>query len=362
MTNGRRTDPDEKPKGCGIRKTIRLITWNVGGIPFLRTPPALRNEKKREIQAEIQRLTETCRPDFVLFQEVVRYNRAGTRSGAEELIVPPPGYHYRSYIAINTRRQNHPAKWNPIRSEHAGDWPDEAYLGQGNGIMWRRDIPHCSIWDYQRKNASVGPVPEVETIRIDTGLFTGNRDTEPRLAVVTHFVHGPTDRDIFIVNLHMTTLRGEREGFPEKDSRGSEIRLNQVAIVLNGIVSRYNEWREQQGKTRSDERAVWILGGDFNATPDSDEIGKIRQMNFMDLCEDARGTGSKRSKYGHRASITVDYIFAGPQYFAFDPHQVRRKLRQFRESDPQPCYGPIYADNIESISDHYPVLACFPLA
>ena len=330
------------------------------GFRFFGRPPADRPDRKKEIQEAVQRLTDTYRPDFVLFQEVVRYNREGTREGASELIVPPEGYFYRSYIAINTRRQNHPAKWDPIRAKGAGNWPVHAYLGQGNGILWRKEIPTAPSGTISEKQ----PIPIPALRRRQFGWIraslraTGTR--KPRLAVVAHFVHTPTGRDIFIVNLHMTTLKGEREGFPEKDDRGSKVRLNQVGIVLNGIVSRYNEWREQQGKTRSDERAIWILAGDLNATPESDELTKIRRMNFMDLCGDAKGTGTKRSKYDHQASITVDYIFAGPQYFAFDPHLVRQKLTELRQNSPHLPYGPVYAASIEKVSDHYPVLARFP--
>lgn len=338
---------------------IRLMTWNVGGIPFLRALPEDREAKKAAFAAVIRNVTEKFRPDIVLFQEIVRYNAGGNRHQAQDMIVAPPDYHYCPYVAIDTRRQNHPAKWDPVRE--SGRWSPDAYLAQGNAVMWRKDMPHCSIWDFRNHRQNTGRNLEAEAVRVDTGIFTGNRDTEPRLAVVAHFVHKATGRNIFVVNIHMTTLRGEREGFPERDDLGSKIRMNQVKIILNGIVSRYNTWREEQGRTQADERPVWILAGDFNAAPDSDEISRIRRMNFMDLCENSGGTGTKRSKRGDQASITVDYIFAGPQYFAFDPNELRERLKTCKTGGNAPPCGPVYHFGVETVSDHYPVFAWLPL-
>ena len=38
------------------------------------------------------------------------------------------------------------------------------------------------------------------------------------------------------------------------------------------------------------------------------------------------GTGAKRGKNGRSAALTLDYVFAGPVYYAFDPHAVKRLL------------------------------------
>jgi len=118
---------------------------------------------------------------------------------------------------------------------------------------------------------------------------------------------------------------------------------------LNGIVSRYNRWREDQGVIEIEDRPVWFLAGDFNATEDSLEIAKVKRLNFLDLCLE-KGAGTKRKKNGRNAALTLDYIFAGPAYYAFDPHAVKRLL----EETSQP---PLYKVNV---SDHYPIVARFP--
>ena len=323
---------------------ITIASWNINGISFLKTGPEERGRLKPAITRQ---LNDEClhkfRPDFLAVQEIVRYEENGV---VQELVEPPEGYCYQSSISIDTASQNHPVKWEPIRK--AGKWVADDYLGQGNGLLWREDIPHCSIWDWTGEKARRGKGLRQEAIRIDTGLFTGNRDTEPRLAVVSHFIY--EKRHLFIVNLHLTTLLKEREGFPDRDCLGAEIRGRQLDIVLSGIVSRYNRWREEQYPLAPDDRPIWFLAGDFNATENSLEIEKIKRLNFLDLCLD-KGAGTKRGKDSANAALTLDYIFAGPAYYAFDPNVVKQML----ETAGKP---PLYEI---TVSDHYPIMARFPI-
>ncbi len=321
---------------------ITVSSWNMDGISFLKTDPRRRGALKARITGQLRDFVQRYEPGFMAVQEIVRYEEEGV---LRELIEPPDGYCYQSAISIDTKRQDNPVKWTPIRE--AGGWTADAYLGQGNGLLWQRDIPHCSIWDVTGERARRGQRLRQEVIRIDTGLFIGTRDTEPRLAVVSHFICGK--RHIFIVNLHLTTLSKEREGFPERDCRGAEIREKQLDIVLNGIVSRYNQWCDKENAMGPDDRPIWFLVGDFNATEDSLEIARIKRLNFLDLCPD-KGTGTKRGKNGKNAALTLDYIFAGPAYYAFDPQAVKQLLK--KTSRP-----PLYE---VTVSDHYPIVATFP--
>lgn len=309
----------------------------MGGVQFLRTPPAERESYKEKLNKELEQLIKTYAPDLILMQEIVRYEVSGK---LDELISPPEGYAYQSSIAINSIHQNHPLKWDNIREK--GNWPQSAYLGQGNGILWRKGLNHSSIWDLDPAGTHSSDVIIEEKVRIDTGLFTGFRDTEPRISVVYHFFH--EGRDIFVVNMHLTTLRGEREGLPAIDLRGSEIRRNQIKIVLEGVVSRYNEWRKLQGESTSENPPLWILAGDFNATPNSVEIAEMETMSFIDVSP-VKGLGTKRKKTNLTPSITVDYIFAGPTYHAFDPHVLAHSMLK------------IEPDYRFTTSDHFPVIS-----
>jgi len=198
-----------------------------------------------------------------------------------------------------------------------------------------------------------------EIVRLETGLFTGSRDTEPRLAVVVHFIIDSHDKplDIFVVNLHLTTLKGEREGSPDKDAAAARVRRQQIDVVANGIVSRYNEWaaekvKEEKKKDKQFKRmpAVWVIGGDFNCMPLSPEISAMGQMNFIDLSPH-KGPGTKGDHVPIvDATITLDYLFAGPAYYSLDPYLA--KIATDRNPTPLEPY---------KVSDHFPVLADVPL-
>jgi endonuclease/exonuclease/phosphatase family metal-dependent hydrolase len=324
---------------------IKILNWNAAGAKFLERAKAKREEFKREMNRQLQRLSEDHGPDFMVLQETARY---GNISCPEDLIDPPLGYYYKTSIAIDTEKQTHPSKWKRFRER--GRWASDAYLAQGYGILWRQEIHHCPIWDFTPR---LGPDIQVEEVHLDTGLYTGDRSTEPRLAVVAHFVlFGPDEvpLDIFIVNLHLTTLKGEREGLPERDDLGSRIRRAQIDTVLHGIVSRYNEWRAQTETGASRMPAMWVLAGDFNCTPDSPEIAKLSRMNFLDL-NPHKGTGTKAKGLAPSgATIAVDYVFAGPKYVALSPYITKRLI----EANPKPLYT-------VAVSDHFPLIAELPI-
>jgi endonuclease/exonuclease/phosphatase family metal-dependent hydrolase len=330
---------------------IRIITWNIGGAKFLGLPEGNTQQIGRQIFSQelnkaIRKLCEDHRPDFVVLQEIVKY---GDPARPQDLLKKVPGYHYDASIAIDTANHSHPTKWEKYIKK--GDWSLNTYLAQGYGILWRENIEHASIWDF---TPHLGPKIEKEIVHLDTGLFTGNRDTEPRLAVVTHFIIQTqgSPLDIFIINLHLTTLKGEREGSPNKDNDASKTRQGQIDIVMNGIVSRYNEWmRENLQKHGLDRQpAIWILAGDFNCMPNSPELGSIQRMNFIDLNPN-KGSGTKgKGVLLKKATITLDYIFAGPAYYALDPYFVRKEI----EGNPTPFTQ-------YRVSDHFPVFAEVPI-
>ncbi|OEU67007.1 MAG: hypothetical protein BA867_05120 [Desulfobacterales bacterium S5133MH16] len=271
---------------------ITILSWNIGGVGYLRTVGAERVPKRNAINDELKNcLIDKYHPDFILLQEVVRYeNAGGVREDIVDMAKIGSGYHYHWSMVIDTERNNHPEKWGPIRAE--GGWGNNTYLAQGSAILWNDIIPHGSIWEHNNNNFSHDKFLEQEEVRLDNGIYAGNRDTEPRTATVSRFL--VDKRDLLLVNLHLTTLKGEREGLPERDEAGSKIRLWQLDIILNGIVSRYNFWRENHKKFQNQPKPFWLLAGDFNGTEISPEIQKLKRMRFQDVSpiEDAVGSGS----------------------------------------------------------------------
>jgi len=166
--------------------------------------------------------------------------------------------------------------------------------------------------------------------------------------------------DIFIANVHLTTIKREREGIPEIDLEGTRIRLRQIDIITNEIVSRYNSWAKDNYKldgmtltgdeTTVRHKPIWIIAGDFNFTPESDEYRAFLNRGFIDLLPN-HDLGTKASGLGESPTLTVDYVFAGPKYEALDPGYVQEGIRANR----------VAIDDEVIISDHLPLLISVPI-
>jgi endonuclease/exonuclease/phosphatase family metal-dependent hydrolase len=325
---------------------IKVLTWNISGAEFLKLKDnAERLKFKRELNSELRSIIDSEHPDFITLQQVVRY---GNPSNPEDLVEVPKGYYCKYSISLDNKRQSHPNKWKQIYQ--AGCWSRDDYLAVGYGLLWSEDIPHCSIWgrgDYKYNS----DIP-VEDAHLNTGLYGGNRDTEPRLAMVSHFIIQAEGNplDLYLINLHLTILKGENEEIPERDSIGSRIRLTQIDTVLNEIISRCNEWQYNTTADDSGKLAIWVLAGDFNCVPQSHEVAKIQSMGFLDLNPN-KGTGTRANVPGQAATVTLDYIFAGPQYASTTPYIIREQFK----NNPKPIYK-------VAIVNHFPLLAKLALS
>jgi endonuclease/exonuclease/phosphatase family metal-dependent hydrolase len=154
----------------------------------------------------------------------------------------------------------------------------------------------------------------------------------------------------------------EREGVPEIDSLATRARLSQLEVVFNGIVSRYNSWRQdrypERGKKQEPKETenfdrhspVWILSGDFNFTEESDEYTYIKKRNFIDTVPHSRkvtpwGNGTKAKGVGNDPTLNLDYIFAGPKFVSLDPVIEEKGLLD----------NHVIHDHTVRASDHYPI-------
>ncbi|MFC2059582.1 endonuclease/exonuclease/phosphatase family protein [Chloroflexota bacterium] len=341
-----------------------VLNWNIGGAKYLELEENKRSEFRKQLNGQLQKLIEKHRPHVVTLQEIVRYG--ASNQSAKDIVDPIKGYRYYSFPLIDTDRLSSEAKWNKVKT--AGVWSPDTYFAQGNAMLFRNNVPHFPVWSLPAKSRGFDRRRHfVEQVNIESGLYFGDRNTEPRAALVAHFVftrNVPERKplDIFVVNLHLTTLMNERDGIPEIDTAASRIRMAQIDTIFNGIVSRYNLWRQQDYTERLKPRPmkdgenykrlppVWILTGDFNFTPESVEYETIRRMNFIDVIY-SKGTGSKSKGIDRPATLTVDYIFAGPQFISLDPFIFTDAIKR---------NGP--PDYTVKVSDHYPMFATIPLA
>ena len=296
-------------------------------------------------------------------QEVVCYGKS--REKAENILDTIEGYQQYTIPLIDSDRLSSKAKWREV--ERVGGWDPKTFFAQGLAILFREETtPHFPVWDLPA-SAENNPRREghfIENVHLESGLYFGDRNTEPRAALVAHFVFNPESSkaplDIFVINLHLTTLLMEREGIPGVDLEASRIRMDQLRIIFKGIISRYNIWKQQKYPERGKERnpevgetfercePVWILAGDFNFTPESGEYEYIERLNFIDVVP-LKGSGTKAKGAGNPATLTVDYIFAGPKYISLDPVITSAKIKNN------------YVYHETKSSDHYPMYAKIPI-
>ncbi len=359
-----------------------VLNWNVGGAKFLEEKTKSERERTRTKinEALIAILTDRemgPKPDVVTLQEIVRYRERDDEK-VRDLFDEIPGYCYFPFPLIDSNLLSSKAKWNKIKGN--SDWHDATYFAQGNAFLIKEGCPHFPVWDLSNVDQ---PRPGkskdhfIELVHLDTGLYFGDRNTEPRAALVAHFIYDPGDRpgtmkndirkplDIFVINLHLTTLMMEREGVPEIDALAAKMRQAQLDVIFNGIVSRYNSWRQGGYRERGEKREpepqesfkrhspVWVMAGDFNFTEESAEYAFIKRMNFIDTVPKRGkrtqwGQGTKASGVGNDPTLTLDYIFAGPRFVSLDPAIYVQSNR-------------VIHDHSIRASDHYPVLSSMTL-
>jgi endonuclease/exonuclease/phosphatase family metal-dependent hydrolase len=374
---------------------FKVLNWNIGGSKFLETNHREDRDKVRiQLNTALRNLVEdpqlAYRPNVISLQEIIQYKEPDGKGrddkpnldSIENLIVPPPGYRYYPFPLIDSDLLSSKAKWNKVKKD--SDWHPNTYFAQGNAMLFREDTPNFPIWDLSDVSQQMPASKDkhfIEKVHLDSGLYFGDRNTEPRGALVAHLIYDPEIQaketaptavkkplDIFVVNLHLTTLMMEREGVPEIDLAATAIRKTQLDIVFKGIVSRYNSWRrngypergkprkEQAGETFDRHSPVWILAGDFNFTEESEEYEFIRKMNFVDTVLPDRkvtfwGKGTKAAGVENDPTLTLDYIFAGPKFISLHPLIEEKGLGLNR----------VIHDHSVRASDHYPIVSTIPI-
>lgn len=349
-----------------------ILNWNIGGAKLIETKNRdERAELRAKLNAALSKLVTKFDPDVVTLQEIVRYKEPDDVEKCD-VIDPIRGYRYFPFDLINSDLMSSKAKWNKVLDK--SDWDPKTYFAQGNAFLVKKQAPVFPVWDLSNLDQ---PPPGtdrdhfVEHVHLDSGLYFGDRNTEPRAALVMHFIARPGipgkeqwPLDVFVVNLHLTTLMKEREGVPEIDGLAEDTRMAQLKTVFNGVVSRYNSWRQDGYPQRNERRdaaptetfkrhsPVWILAGDFNFTEESAEYELVTRRNFIDTVPAIRkkspwGFGTKAKGVGKDPTLNLDYVFAGPQFVSLDP--------VIKEAGLQENY--VIHDHDYRASDHYPVFS-----
>ena len=341
---------------------IKIMSWNMAGAKlFEQLDPkpgpvagsytdAFRQVWENSVRSWLAN-PDDDEPDIILLQECIGFeDRSSSPSGRWQdgsLILNKifSGYDCFFFPAVTSHNNPHPGKWNRYIEGGAVENYIPAYIDiqQGYGICIRKGVSSRKLWvpwqdpkDVPEHADKADPycVSCFEPVHITTGLYLGNRDTEPRMVIMgrAKLESDGHSRYLNYLNIHLNTLNGEREGNVRLNRSAATSRLQQVELILDNIVSAYQETTSYRMPTGMEqgERDIWVIGGDFNTTPDSAEVAMIRQSGFIDAIPDKRiedadpgsgfhgQVGSKWSlDDAGTPAIMLDYIFCGLEQFTF---------------------------------------------
>ncbi|MBN1812396.1 MAG: endonuclease/exonuclease/phosphatase family protein [Anaerolineae bacterium] len=264
----------------GQKLAFRLMTYNVGGG---RNPsPSLSH-----IIEVIEGISPA--PDVLVIQEATEFLDAdGDLHSDLSQIAQAGEFGQHAYFGstLSVRENMHVQKNLFIRAVFR-DWQD---WRQGNAVLSR--------WEFTRLSApSIPGVPRNIPI-YQTPLYQGNRDTDPRYALLTRINRAPAFP--FIVGVHLTTLVGERgqNADPDKIEEAQKLRAEQTKRLLDLLRKHVLEPKE----------LVFLLG-DFNAVASEPCISSVLEKGggFVRLAP-----AEELSTMRREAPEPIDHIFVYP--------------------------------------------------
>jgi len=371
---------------------IKVMSWNMAGAKLLRqlnlddpqhsAASSYINAYREVWQNRMPFLTTPPPqyPDIILLQECIGFidhSPDPLRAGDGNLMWPSGdqilqniygGYNCFFYPAFSSHKDPHPTKWQRYRN-----LPSFIEAEQGYGICISNAGNLRKLWiSNGSTDVPAGPHEYdlcLEAIPLPTGLYLGNRDTEPRLVIMgrMHITgnHGDA-RYVNFLNVHLTTLKDERVGKIRLNRKASERRLQQLDLILDNVISAYQEATADRISRNADEGKddVWILGGDFNAKPDSKEITLVKRMGFVDgnpdkHLIDANPNRPHNGRIGTKWSLNkillpptvLDYIFCGLERTTFPEGSQLTPI-------PEHPYRPQFQDS-QFETDHAVLFASF---
>ena len=287
------------------------MTYNVKG--GTRDPGA--------VAGPVREVIESTSPDILVMQEVAEFQDGdGVWSGGVREIAPDAELGRQGYFGPTVSMRDHLQVDKPLFVHGVfNDWLD-----------WRIGNAALSRWGFVRLGNPLkrGLPRNVPLYR--TPLYLGNRDTEPRYALVGRVNKAPIYP--FVVGVHLTTLVAEREQagcpvpFPGKAEQAQLLRFGQATRLLELLKEHVLEAGE-----------VVFLLGDFNAPPSEACIASVleEEAGFVRLVPEDGPMSTHLEVRG-----PIDHIFVFP----------RDRILEYR------CWIPsdIAA---QAASDHLPVVA-----
>lgn len=262
---------------------FRLMTYNIGG----------GTEDFRSALNSVIEVIKTVSPDILVVQEATEFQDAegawhSTLGQISQAIESGKHFHFGSTICM--REHMHVQKPLFVHGIF-NDWQD-----------WQKGNAMLSRWQFVRLgDPSKAGVPRNVPLYV-TPVYEGNRDTEPRHALLARVSKPPIFP--FVVGVHLTTLVAEREEeggpkpFPGRAEEAQLLRFEQSRRLIDLLREHVLE----------PEEVVFLLG-DFNAMPSELCISSVleSQGGF------ARLTPTKGPRATHPEALEpIDHIFVHP--------------------------------------------------
>lgn len=257
----------------------RLMTYNIGG----------GRDDDGSILTAITAVITDVNPDILALQEVARrQDFTGTWHSMSDQIETALGGNFASFYDANVsmRQHFHTAKQAMVDALFHDDLDWEV----GNALLSR--------WPFHR----LGVREETGTPRciplFHPPRYLGNRDTDPRSAVLARIGRAP--QYPLVIGTHLTTLVGERgkRQLEGKAAEAAHMRSQQTRHIMN-LVGRH---------MHANQEIVFLLG-DFNAAIMEDSLQKIivDKGGFMHL-----SPGSAAPQTHPKVDTPIDHIFVYP--------------------------------------------------
>jgi endonuclease/exonuclease/phosphatase family metal-dependent hydrolase len=263
---------------------FRLMTYNIGGA----------RKDSGSVLSDVIEVVKEVSPDILIIQEAVELQDA---DGAWHSVLSQIatagkfGKHVHFGPTLSMREHMHVRKALFVR----GIFSDWLHWRQGNAILSR--------WEFVRLSDPSKPgVPRNVPLYL-TPFYQGNRDTEPRYALLTRVNKAPIFP--FVIGVHFTTLVAERERaggprpLPGRAEEAQVLRFKQAKRILDLL-----------GEHVLEPGEVVFLLGDFNAVTSEPCISEVLEIEggFVHL------TPTKGPDATHPKVLEpVDHIFVYPR-------------------------------------------------
>ena len=233
-----------------MKSTLRVMTLNLGGGIKNFSGTLETNVNRSEA---LLALIHQIKPDLLCVQEIAQYvDGDGIKHSMVDLIREGAQFSHAYYGETLSMKRHMQVRKDLMVEGLFKDWWD---WSKGNAVFSR--IPFARL-SSEKKDGFPRNVPIFQPL-----TYEGTRDTDPRFAIIARVKQAPFP---YLVNMHLTTLVGERGEAPQEKiiQSARELRAEQILRVMDLVETNILK-----------AGLPLILTGDLNANPDEDALSGI---------------------------------------------------------------------------------------